>query len=30
MIERQIDRPIPIPPDFVVNSELNIELLRAD
>jgi hypothetical protein len=30
MIERQIDRPIPIPPDIVVNSELNIELLRAD
>ena len=24
MIERQIDRPIPIPPDFVVNSGLNI------
>ena len=30
MIERQIDRPIPIPPDFVVNNGLNIRSISCE
>jgi hypothetical protein len=30
MIERQIDRPIPVPPDFVVKSGLNMRSISCE